>query len=286
MSIVPGDSTSHTLTSGPVALVQIRVGGPVLRLCPLWATLAGLLAAQPDLSSTATWLRAGGALVLAELLWGMTWQSGRHGRRDSRVEDPPPVSLPFWQPSSPAGALRLWLNEVTGRSMSELAIGFFVSLFLSALLGPGIIGLSLVAWLVAFTCWLLIGRDQHPTLGWAVLSAGLPWVLGGVIVKGLVPPTLWIAVALTGLQWAVQRLGSSRVIDIREVCWGSALFFAVLVALRQPLAVLAASLFLTPPLLWVATAERGKVPVSTAIDGCAAWLWAAMLSTAALTTGL
>jgi hypothetical protein len=265
------------------------------RIGPVWAVLAGALASGAALSAGDLPLRLAGALVLADPVWGLLW---RMTASDGQEVDPalnPAAGLPYAQPHAPlARALRRLQRTSSAAAWHELPVALVLIAGLSLLLGASALILSLAALAVVFLAWIAVERDEQPALPYALLSVGLPWVLGAAVAIGparwtdLTAPVLIeniaLAAAVTVLQWGVQRaylLAEKHTVykhsRSRGLWLGQAALLLILVVLQQPWALAVVALLLLSPGWWIVNRRDDVNGFAASLSRSGLWWWAAVM---------
>lgn len=260
--------------SGPLIGLRVSASRRLWRLGPGWAVLAGALAGGVPLLGGDTLLRLAGAIVLADPAWGAVWVpvagcgprwiAALGGQRDPGTAY---WALPYLQPAAPAARLRAMLPEARWHNILVAAL---LMAGLGALLGLPALLLSLVALAVTFWALFVVQWDVQPALPRALLTVGLPWLLGMTLGQGAQPLVTGNAPALPGLsaaglalgaaftllEWGSQRAYSSCDSRARGVWGGELAVVLALVALRLPWTTAVVAVLLLPPAWYCLRAGR------------------------------
>lgn len=240
--------------------------------CPLWgvlgawAALCGALSsnhlrwAGPDLLTLAI------VLLLVILAWDSLWDTitgaTREGDRYRSLAEGGPaarlprlLSLPYTQPSSPAGRLFHYLSRLVGwwredfwpvagasvwKGLVATALTVVLALLLPARLYPlyGVLGVLLAMGAIGRK------RGSTPLFGQAFLQVGLAWLAGHMVFAELTWASSILAVSFAACTWGILYVAEGRTAGLWLVNGGQAIVTVLLLVLRQPLAGGATALLL------------------------------------------
>ncbi len=282
-----GPGTDRAIAvEGPLIRVRLSLSRMLWRIGPAWAVLFGAVAAGWLPFGTDAILRLAAAVMLGDLLWGISRRSPSNGSFGSPVAaDAPFVSLPYAQPDAPLlrllGALGRGLGMPADQSWQPSVVGALLALGLSLLLGPAALILTLLAALVLAWAWLWSARrGTRPRLALALLDVALPGVLGVSLAPGLpweggLPQAaLALLAGFTVLQWGVYGAPDQDRAVRAGILAGEAGVLLALVALQRPVACALAAALFAPPTWWLAR-NRHEAAARGAF-----WWWAAFLAVA------
>ncbi len=247
-----------------------------------WAVIAGMLASGGMSWRTQDWVRLLFLVLLVDPVWGSVWTLWAEGRPtgkgDSRSSHTRP-SLPYLQPGSPAA--RLWGWREDDRSlMAVWRLGLPCLLIVSLI--ALVLGWKVVLATALALALCLAGWATRRLSGWpnpwaqALLTIGLPWVLGYWMLRPLDGQAIALAAGLT--VWLRAALGIAR----RER--GAWLWLALaqigviglLIALRHPLWAAGVALVCVPT-WWMYLRARLTVPIPVILARAQVWWWLALL---------
>jgi hypothetical protein len=286
----------ESLISSRLVGLQGRLARPFWGGVGIWAVLCGALASGDlRLDGESLWTLIL-VLLLTELGWGSLWDLATRSRwLHSLGEGWPPrggaaLCLPYTLPNSPAsrlfdglGRVVAWWQETVWPTVGGALLGGVAAaalvVVLSLLLPDAIRALNagLLA-LVGLGLWQR-QRGRGPLLSGALVQVGFGWLAGHVAFAPMGVPSFLLALSFSLSVWGAMRLKQAQ----RRALWlldGSQLvIFALLAALRQPLAAFAVGMLLLgqaalqPGL--TAGADRDRV-----LGRIWPWLIAAMLVSA------
>jgi hypothetical protein len=276
----------------PGSVLDLRLGfrGSPWRLGPAWAVLAGALAVNAPISDGSSLLRLGGAILLADAVWGALWippalrsdqvpvQSGRSHLPYATSVSPMSKSVAALSEGNPAaGGDAGWYG---------IAIGLVLAAIVSLLLGGSAVVLSILAILAAVGVRILKKRGLSHALMVALLSVGLPWALGVSLRQptsdfggwSRVEAPLAVGAAYTILAWAIVR---AQLADAQLRTWplwvAQTILVAILVLIGQPLAAAMFGCLALVPSLWLSKPTGCPRGVNEAISHGEPWWLAGML---------
>jgi hypothetical protein len=276
----------------PLLGMGLHLSNSPWRLGPAWAVLAGALASQAPLWGGEGLLRLGGSLLLADALWGILWRMplSRQGTQAARQQR---VGLPYANAQSPVAQLVSGLRwedvADTETGWQGVVAGLGLAAVLSVLLGSAAIILSFLALIVAVTVRLSVRAGREPVMMVALLSTGLPWVLGGalggaggMLSLGQMPDAgLVLGVAFTVLTWAVLKAGSSASGGLAWPIWIAQFgVMAVLIAFSETYGMALAAGCFVAPCLWTSRSSRHLQDRGAAVRNSSVWWLASMLAAA------
>jgi hypothetical protein len=250
------------------------------RLGAAWAAIAGALASGGLTWQGLDWIHLALLVFLTDPVWGGVWSVWVERQRGigEEVHDPvtrPPV--PYLRPGSPAARLLGWMGAdqtlvVTWR------LGFpalLTAILISLILGWQALSATGVALILCFVGWIARRLYGLPGL-WAqaLLTIGLPWILGHVMYTPLRPLAGGLALAFVLWQRAALGIqGGERcawwLLGMAQV--GAA---ATLVVARHPMGVAGLAL-MAMPVWWIRAAQ--EVEPSMALARSQVWWWLALL---------
>ncbi|MBM4456556.1 MAG: hypothetical protein FJ011_02130 [Chloroflexi bacterium] len=291
MSTSPVGHLGLPAGAGPLTILRASLSGGLLRIGPAWAVLAGALSSRTPLDNGAALLRLAGAMVLADVGWGIVWRLTAADSAEEAQGDAGFASFaPYAQPGALLARIRTRLQHMAAihgasaaSSWHELLVGLALIVVLGLLLGLPAFLLSCAAILVVFWSWSIAQRGFRPALCHSLVGTALPWMLGVTLagvnitaedsVAWFAPGVLMVAFAT--LQWRVHRayLG----LGTRGIWLGQAAVLAALIWLRQPVAAAVAACLLAPPYWWLARVGPAVQDVSLFLARSAPWWWATMI---------
>ena len=276
--------------AGPLIGLSVSIGPSVWRIGPAWAVLAGALASGVPLLGDDMPLRLVGAAILADSVWGVLWRLTAADDTERLDKSAGDDHLPYFQPQSPAGRALGMLHDIApGVSWRELMAALVLTGVLGLLLGVSTLVLSVVTYAVILWAWALGRAGKQPALCDALLSVGLPWLLGLLLARDAVQwpvamplllPGVVMGVAFTTLQWGAHRAYLSLGSRMFVVWLGQAAVVVALIGLDQPWALVLVVALLLPPAMWLWRSRALAMGVDRALRQSGPWWLAAMLLSA------
>jgi hypothetical protein len=275
--------------TGPLVHLHFAASRMLWRIGPVWAVVAGAVAAGAPLGNAASLLRLATAVILADLVWGILRRIIPDSPGTEGTAAPRTPSLPYGRSDAPLA--RVMQTLASGQHASAAPWlgwlgGLVLSLVLSLLLGTPALLITALAVGLIFLTRALFRRDCCPSFCLALLDVGLPWALGAALVwpnvddaAGVWFVQMWmLAAAFTVLQWGLYRARFSAGRRLVALYSGQVMLLGALVLLRQPWAVAVAALLLAPPTWWLARRGEAEIVLVRALP----WWWASMVAVAAI----
>jgi hypothetical protein len=273
----------------PILGLGLHLNSSPWRLGPAWAVLAGAIACQAPIWGGESLLRLGGALLLADALWGILWRRPS-SVRCTRGAQRPSAALPYADARSPMAQLLSglrWEAEAGAESgWQGVAAGLGLVAVLSILLGSAAVVLSLLVFAAAIVVRLLVRQGREPLLIGALLSTGFPWLLGCTLGGAGVswPPGqaavagVGLGVGFTVLTWALLKVEYQASQGGMWPVWvAQAVILCSLAAFRVPVGMAAVVGCFVAPCLWSARWPRRLPEVNQAVRSSDVWWLASML---------
>ncbi len=274
---------------GPIVGLRVVLGRRFWRIGPGWAVLAGALVAGAGVAGGADLLRLAGALVLGDAAWGTFWElTSAPGASMPAPE--PRVSLPYLNRRAPLSRLARDLQgsalaRRSGGSWHALLLSALLMLGLSAMLGVPAVALSLAVVLIVAVTWLVWYGRQRPATVQALLSVGLPWLLGMAVLGGGREvlsaqrwlPGLVLGASFTVLHWGVHRGYRSPQGGTCGIWLGQGLVVAALIVLDVPATLALVAGILAPPSFWLAQKAALGLDVDEMVWRSSPWWLLGML---------
>ncbi len=277
----PSEQQDERVRGGPLIGMRLWLTRSPWRLGAAWAAVAGALASGGLTWQGPDWVRLFLLVFLTDPAWGGLWavlverQRALWGDRDHRLAAAP--ILPYLQPGSLAARLSGWVEaDPTLVAAWRLGLpGFLMALLVAFMLGRQALFATVLAIALCFVGWMTRRFHGLPNL-WvqALLTIGLPWVLGHVMYAPLRPIAGVLALAFALWQRAALGIESGETRSWWLLGLAQITAMVVLVIARHP--IWAAGLALTVMPVWWMRAGQ-EVEPSVALTRSQVWWWLALL---------